>query len=174
MRNDFGRLLRSPGIRAGLFGGTLAALLSLLSLIPFFGCLTMPVSLLVYFGTGVLAAVLHLRRRPRAPMQGVSQAGFLAGLLTGLIDAIVGLVTVPLALAMTGGSQAIIRQLPVEITGLVEALGLTPQTVFGTAGLLVLAVIVALATIVLATLLATLGSLLMAASRPARKVGRRE
>ncbi len=172
MRNDFSRLLRSPGIRAGLIGGTLAALLSLLSLIPFFGCLTMPVSLLVYFGSGVLAAVLHLRRRPRAGTQGVAQAGFLAGLLTGLIDAIIGLVTVPLALAMTGGSQVIVHQLPVEVTTLVDALGLTPQTVFGTAGLLLLAAIVAVATIVLATLLGTLGGLLMAASRPARKVGR--
>ena len=128
----------------------------------------MPVSLLVYFGAGILAAVLHLRRRPRTPAQGVAQVGFLAGLLTGLIDAIVGLLTVPLALAMTGGSRAIISQLPVEVSSLVEALGLTPQTVFSTAGMLLLAVIVALATIVLATLLATLGSLLMAVSRPAR------
>ena len=166
MRNDFSRLLRSPGIRAGLIGGAAAALLSLLGLIPFFGCLTMPVSLVVYFGSGVLAAILQLRRRPRLATQNVTQAGFLAGLVAGLIDAIVGLLTVPLALAMTGGSQTIVTQLPVEITSLVDALGLTPQTVFGTAGLLVLAGLLALATIVLATLLSTLGSLLLAASRP--------
>lgn len=168
MRDDLGRLLRSPGIRAGVIGGTLAALLSLLSLIPFFGCLTLPVSLLVYFGAGALAAVLQLRRRPRATTQGVTQAGFLAGLVTGLIDAIVGLLTVPLALALTGGSQAIVTQLPVEVTSLVDALGLAPETVFGTAGLLLLAAVIALATIVLATLLSTLGSVLLAASRPAR------
>ena len=157
MRNDFSRLLHSPGIRAGLIGGAAAALLSLLGPLPFLGCLTLPVN---------MVAILQLRRRPRLATQNVTQAGFLAGLVAGLIDAIVGLLTVPLALAMTGGSQTIVTQLPVEITSLVDALGLTPQTVFGTAGLLVLAGLLALATIVLATLLSTLGSLLLAASRP--------
>lgn len=161
-------LTRHPGIRAGLLGAIASIVFSLLALIPFFGCLIMPISLFLYLGVGMLAAYLQLRRRPQTSMQRCAQAGFLAGLITGLADGVMGLVTVPVALPLTGGSAAILAQLPPTVSDLVLSLGLTPAEVFSTAGIFVMAAILALLTIVGATLLGTLGSILVVAT-PTRR-----
>ena len=84
--------------------------------------------------------------------------------MTGLADGVVGLATVPLALPMTGGSEAILAQLPPSVADLLSGLGLAPADVFSTSGLFVLAALIAILTVVLATLLATLGSLIYAAT----------
>lgn len=161
-------MTRNPGLRAGILGAAASVVLSLLALIPFFGCLIMPISLFLYLGVGMLAAYLQMRRRPHTSKQRLAQLGFLAGLVTGLVDGVVGLATVPLALPLTGGSGAILAQLPPSISDLIAGLGLAPADVFSTAGIFVLAALMALLTIVLATLLATLGSLIYAAT-PARR-----
>ena len=87
-------MTRHPGLRAGILGAAASIILSLLALIPFFGCLIMPISLLLYVGIGMLAAYLQLRRRPQTSKQRIAQLGFLAGLVTGLADGVVGLATV--------------------------------------------------------------------------------
>ena len=161
-------MTRNPGLRAGILGAAASVILSLLALIPFFGCLIMPISLFLYLGIGMLAAYLQLRRRPHTSKQRVAQLGFLAGLVTGLADGVVGLATVPLALPLTGGSQAILAQLPPSVLDLVAGLGLAPADVFSTGGLFVLAALMAILTIVLATLLGTLGSIIYAAA-PTRR-----
>jgi hypothetical protein len=157
-------LTRHPGLRAGILGAAASIILSLLALIPFFGCLIMPISLLLYVGIGMLAAYLQLRRRPQTSKQRIAQLGFLAGLVTGLADGVVGLATVPLALPMTGGSEAILAQLPPWVADLLSGLGLAPADVFSTGGLFVLAALIAILTVVLATLLGTVGSLIYAAT----------
>lgn len=161
-------MTRHPGIRAGFLGAAASIVFSLLALIPFFGCLIMPVSLFLYLGVGMLAAHLQLRSRPQAFMQRSAQAGFLAGLITGLADGVIGLATVPVALPLTGGSEAILAQLPPSISDLVLSLGLAPADVFSTSGIFVLAALVALLTIVVATILGTLGSILYVAA-PVRR-----
>ena len=127
-------MTRNPGLRAGILGAAASVILSLLALIPFFGCLIMPISLFLYLGIGMLAAYLQLRRRPHTSKQRVAQLGFLAGLVTGLADGVVGLATVPLALPLTGGSQAILAQLPPSVLDLVAGLGLAPAQLFSTGG----------------------------------------
>ena len=166
-------MTRHPGIRAGFLGAAASIVFSLLALIPFFGCLIMPVSLFLYQGVGMLAAHLQLRSRPqafmpRSAMQRSAQAGFLAGLITGLADGVIGLATVPVALPLTGGSEAILAQLPPSISDLVLSLGLAPADVFSTRGIFVLAALVALLTIVVGTILGTLGSILYVAA-PVRR-----
>lgn len=157
-----------PGIRAGIIGAAVSVVLSLLALIPFFGCLLLPVSLIVYFGVGALAALFVVRRRPRASRQLIAQSGFLAGLITGLADALLGLAMTPLALWLTGGSEAILLQLPSSLADLIGSLGLTPAEVFSSSGIFVLAALLAIFTVVLATLLGVLGSILYSAA-PGRR-----
>ena len=124
-----------PGIKAGLIGGAVLIVLNLLGLVPLLGCLSMPLQLLAYVGIGMLAAHWVAPRREGGPAAG---QGAIAGVLAAAIGGLVSIVMAPITLAMSGGPQAILSQLPAESLEALRSAGIDPNTVINagtTAGL---------------------------------------
>jgi hypothetical protein len=76
----------SSGLKAGLIGAGVGLVLSLIGLIPFVGCCTGIIGLLVYAGVGVLAA--YWLTPPRSAGAGAG-AGAIAGLISGVGGSVV-------------------------------------------------------------------------------------
>jgi hypothetical protein len=126
----------SASLKAGLIGAGVAIVLSLLSLVPCLGCITVILALALYVGVGVLAA--HWMETPRDAGKGAG-SGAVAGLITAFGN---GLTTIIInAFRFTvGGGQAMIRQqlrqLPPQILQQWRDLGLNPD-VLANPGLIV-------------------------------------
>ncbi len=75
-----------PFLKAGLIGGAILVVISLLSLIPVLGCVSLPLVLIGYLVVGALAAHFMTPRREsgRAAGQG-ALAGLIASLISGLV-----------------------------------------------------------------------------------------
>jgi hypothetical protein len=117
-----------PFIKAGIFGGLALLVLNLLGLIPGVGLCTLPLSLIVYGAVGALTA--SWMPAPRTPGSAAGQ-GALAGLIAGLIAGILQVILTPLSLAMSGGTEAMLSQLPAESLQQLEELGMNPEAIFG-------------------------------------------
>lgn len=124
-----------PGVKAGLIGGAVLVGLNLLGLVPVLGCLAMPLQLLCYIGIGVLAGYWMAPRRQGGPAAG---QGAIAGLIAAAISGVVSIVLAPVSLALSGGPQAILNQLPLESLEALRSAGIDPSAIINpgtTAGL---------------------------------------
>jgi hypothetical protein len=124
-----------PGIKAGLIGGAVIIVLNLIGLVPVLGCLSMPLQLLGYLGIGMLAGfwLAPPREGGRAAGQGA-----IAGLLAAAIGGVVSIALAPVTLALSGGPQAILSQLPPESLEALRSAGIDPSSIINagtTAGL---------------------------------------
>lgn len=153
-----------PWLKAGLIGAAIMFALSLLSLIPFLSCLTLPLQFLAYLGVGGLAAAYMLPRRETGPAAG---QGALAGLVAGLASGLVGLILTPVSLAMTGGASAIINQLPPDMLRQFEQAGVDPSQLFNTGTITGVTALCCLPTgLIVGAILGALGGLLYASIKP--------
>jgi hypothetical protein len=124
-----------PGIKAGLIGGAVLIVLNLLGLVPVLGCVSMPLQLLAYVGIGVLAGFWLTPRREAGRAAG---QGAIAGLIAAAIGGVVSIALAPVTLALSGGPQAILSQLPAESLEALRSAGIDPNTIINsgtTAGL---------------------------------------
>jgi len=122
--------MNRPWLKAGLIGGGILLLLNLLALIPWFAlsCLTSLLQIVALIGAGMLAA-----RWMPTPRSGGSSAGqgALAGLLAGVLAAVATTILAPLGYSLSGGTEALLSQIPAESLMQLEAAGVDPSMVFG-------------------------------------------
>jgi hypothetical protein len=117
-------------LKAGLLGGGVLVLLNLIGVIPLplLGCLVFILELVAFIGVGALAA----RWLPRPYTSGrAAGEGAVAGLLMGVIGALVSTLLAPLGLTLSGGSNAILKQFPPETLQQLEQAGIDPGVLFG-------------------------------------------
>jgi hypothetical protein len=153
-----------PGVKAGLIGGAALVVLNFIGLVPVLGCIAVPLQLLFYVGIGVLAAYWMAPRREGGPAAG---QGAIAGLIAGAIGGIVSVALAPVSLAMSGGPQAILRQLPPESLQALQSAGIDPAALIGpgtTAGLTAICCLPV--GLLLGAGLGALGALILAGTKP--------
>ena len=124
-----------PGVKAGLIGGAVLVVLDLLGLVPVLGCVSLPLQLLAYVAVGALAGFWLAPRREGGRAAG---QGAIAGLIAAAIGGIVSVALAPVTLALSGGPQAILSQLPAESLEALRSAGIDPNAVINsgtTAGL---------------------------------------
>jgi len=117
--------MSKAGLKAGLIGGGIVAVLQLLGLIPIpcLGCFLCLVILAVYVGAGVLAAFwLPI---PRSAGDGAG-AGAIAGVVAGIIGGVLGMIVSAIQFAITGGGAAIMSQIPQESLDALRDAGVDP------------------------------------------------
>jgi hypothetical protein len=152
-----------PFIKAGIYGGIAMLVLNLLGLIPMVALCILPLSLIVYGAVGALAA--SWMPAPRTPGSAAGQ-GALAGLIAGLVAGILQVILTPLSLAMSGGTEAMLSQLPAESLRQFEELGLNPEAIFGAGTFAGFALVCCLPlTLVLGAGLGALGAVIYASVR---------
>jgi len=152
-----------PAVKAGLVGGAAAVIISLFSLIPVCGCFSLPVEWLIYLLAGGLAAYWMAPRRETGP---AASQGAIAGLIVGAISGLVGMVLAPISLALSGGADQILSQLPPEALKAFQDAGVDPSILFGTGGALGMGAVCCGLDIVIALALGALGGVIYAAVRP--------
>jgi hypothetical protein len=112
-------------LKAGGVGAGILLVLNLLGLIPCVGCITLILSLLVYVGVGVLAALWM-----PAPRDGASGAknGAVAAIVAGLVSGVVNMVLAGIQFAISGTSQMTqaINDLPPDQAAALAELGISP------------------------------------------------
>jgi hypothetical protein len=112
-------------LKAGGVGAGVLLVLNLLGLIPCVGCITLILSLLVYVGVGVLAALWM-----KPPRNGASGAknGAVAALAAGLISGLVNMVLAGIQFSISGTSQMteIINNLPPDQAAALAEAGISP------------------------------------------------
>ena len=155
--------MNRPAVRAGLIGGGAAAVVALLGLIPVCGCFSLLLEWLVFIGAGVLAAAWMLP--PRQAGQG-GREGALAGLITGAIGGLVNMLLAPVSLALSGGTQQILNQLPPESLQAFKDAGVDPSVLFGTGSVLGIGAVCCGIGLVVALALGALGGFIYASAKP--------
>jgi hypothetical protein len=153
-----------PGVKAGLVGGAALVILNLVGLVPVLGCVAFPLELLFYLGIGVLAAFWMAPRRAGGPAAG---QGAVAGLIAGAIGGIASVALAPVSLAMSGGPQAILRQLPPESLQALQSAGIDPSAIVNSGTTAGLTAICCLPIgLLLGAGLGAVGALIMAGAKP--------
>jgi hypothetical protein len=156
--------MRSPALKAGLIGAGAMIVIGLVGLIPFLGCISLPLEWLAYIAIGALAAYWLAPIRQNG--QGAGQ-GALAGLIAGLVGGIVRTVLAPASLALSGGSQAIISQLPPDSLQAFRSAGIDPSTFFGPGMMAGFTAVCCLPVgLLLGAALGALGGLIYASAKP--------
>jgi hypothetical protein len=118
--------MSKAGLKAGLIGGGIVAVLQLLGLIPIpcLGCFLCLAILAVYVGAGVLAAFwLPI---PRSAGDGAG-AGAIAGVVAGIIGGVLGMIVSAIQFAITGGGATIMSQIPQESLDALRDAGVDPN-----------------------------------------------
>lgn len=155
--------MNRPAIKAGLIGGVAAVVVSLIGLIPICNCLSFPAQLLIYLVVGGLAAFWMTPRREPGNAAG---QGAIAGVITGVIAGLVGMILAPVSLAISGGADQILSQLPPEALQALRDSGVDPSVFLGTGGALGIGALCCVGSIIIAALLGALGGLIYAAIKP--------
>lgn len=161
----------SPWLKAGLIGGAVLIVLSLLGLIPFLclGCIVLVLEFLVYAGTGALAAhwMQPTRDAGSAAGQGALAAG-VAALIGGVVDTIISLIR-----AAVVGTGEVMSQIPPETFQQLKDAGIDPQafesmmeTFAGTGGALLCGSICCVIGLLIAAALGAVGGAIYTAMRP--------
>ncbi len=115
-----GETWRAIALKAGLAGGSVVAVLQLVGLIPCVGCLTSLLSWVTHVGAGVLSAYW-------LPIPRSAGVGALAGLVTGIIGGIFGMVASGIQFAITD-SASVLSQIPQESLDALTAAGMNLPT----------------------------------------------
>ncbi len=157
--------MSQAGLKAGLIGGVIVAVLQMLGLIQI-TCVLCALCLLIlatYVGTGALAGFwLPI---PRRAGDGAG-AGAIAGVVTGVIHGIFGMIISAIQFVITGGSAAVLSQMPQESLDALNELGMDPSLFTGAAsigGVLLLGALCCVFYIVLAAVLGAIGGAVFAA-----------
>lgn len=150
------------GLRAGLIGGVVVAALQLAGFITSncLGCFILIFSWATYAGVGVLAA--YWLPIPRSAGDGAG-AGAIAGLVTGVIGGILNMIASGLQFAITGGSAAVLSQIPQESLDAIRDTGLDPATFTGIGFVLSVGAFCCLVGMVIAAGLGAIGGAVFAA-----------
>jgi hypothetical protein len=156
--------MKSPALKAGLVGVLVILFVNLVGLIPVLGCVSLPLELLAYIAIGALAAFWMAPRRETG--RGAGQ-GALAGLIAGIASGLLRAVLTPVSMALSGGSQVFLDQLPAESLQALQQAGIDPNTLFsgGTMAGIVLLCCFPLG-LLLGAGLGALGGLIFAAAKP--------
>lgn len=156
--------MRSPGLKAGLIGGLVLAIVDLLGLIPVVGCITLPLELLLFLGIGALAGFWMAPPRSAGPAAG---QGAIAGLIAGAIGGLVNVLLAPVSLAISGGSDAILRSLPPESLQALESAGIDPYALASPGAMAGLTAVCCLPlALLLGAGLGALGAAILAGTKP--------
>ncbi len=115
------------GLKAGLVGGGVAAILSFTTFIPCLQCLSVPLMFLAYAMAGALAA--YWTPKPRTAGDGAA-AGAVAGAVAGAIGGIAWMIVSAVAYSVLGGADYMVRNLPPEMLQMFRDYGLDPLAVF--------------------------------------------
>ncbi len=149
-------------LKAGLIGGGILIVLQLIGLIPLLGCVTLPLTFVVFIVTGALSA--SYTPPIRQPGQGAGQ-GLLAALISQLVGGVVGL-AVTIIQASTGATARAISQIPPQALQQIRDLGIPARMLFGTAGASIIGSICCVIGIVIAVGLGAMGGAIYASLKP--------
>ncbi len=153
-----------PFLKAGLIGGAILVVISLLSLIPVLGCVSLPLVLIGYLVVGALAAHYMSPRRETGRAAG---QGALAGLIASLISGIVQTVLTPLGFSMSGGAEMLVAQLPAETLQQLQQAGIDPNVLFSGATMAGVSLLCCLpVSLLIGAGLGALGGVIYAAAKP--------
>lgn len=117
----------SASLKAGLIGAAVAVVFALLGLVPCLGCITWILTLVLYVGVGVLAAIWM--EPPRDAGKGAGN-GAVAGLIAALGGGITNVIVSAVRFTVGGGQAAMMRQfrqLPPEFREPWRDLGIDPS-----------------------------------------------
>jgi len=116
--------MSKAGLKAGIIGGVIVAVLQLMGLIPIpcAGCFICLLGWAVYVGAGALAA--YWLPTPRSAGDGAG-AGAIAGVVTGLVGGIFGMIVSAIQFAFLGGAE-VISQIPPELMDLFGDMDIDP------------------------------------------------
>jgi hypothetical protein len=156
--------MSQAGLKAGLIGGAIVALLQLVGLIPFgcLGCFIWIPSWATYVGVGALAA--YWLPIPRSVGDGAG-TGAIAGIVTGIIGGIFSMIVSGINFAITGGSAAILSQIPQESLDALRDAGLDPATFTGFGAVLGISAFCCVVSMVIAVALGAIGGAIFAAAK---------
>jgi hypothetical protein len=152
-----------PGwLKAGLIGAAALVLLNLIGLIPFLGCVTLPLTIVVYAVVGGMAA--SYMPPVRTAGQGAGQ-GALAALVAALIGGFVGLI-IAVIQASLGDTAQILSQLPPEALQAVKDAGIPPDLLAGLGGASICGSVCCGIGMLIAAILGAVGGGIFAAAKP--------
>jgi hypothetical protein len=156
--------MKSPALKAGLVGAIIVLVFNLVGIIPVIGCVGLPLELIAYIAIGALAAFWITPRREGGRAAG---QGALAGLIAGAVSGVLRAILTPLSMRLSGGTSAILSQLPAESLQSLQQAGIDPNVIFGggTMAGLVLVCCLPLGLLIGAGL-GALGGLIFAAAKP--------
>jgi len=156
--------MKSPAVKAGLIGALIVLMVNLMGIIPVIGCIGLPLELVAYIAIGALAGFWIVP--PRATGRAAGQ-GALAGLIAGVASGIIRTILTPLSMKLSGGTSALLSQLPPESLQSLQQAGLDPNVIFGGGTMAGLVLICCLpAGLLLGAGLGALGGLIFAAAKP--------
>ena len=156
--------MKSPALKAGLIGAAIVLVLNLVGIIPVIGCIGLPLELIAYIAIGALAGFWMVP--PRATGRAAGQ-GALAGLIAGIASGIIRAILTPLSMKLSGGTSAMLSQLPPESLQQLQQAGLDPNVIFGGGTMAGLALVCCLPLgLLLGAGLGALGGLIFAAAKP--------
>lgn len=152
----------SPWLKAGLAGAAIVVVLNLLGLIPCVGLITCFLALLVYAGTGALAAywLPPVREAGTAAGQG-ALAALIAALIGGIVNTIIS--TMQMAVLDTA---TFLSQLPPETLRQMEQAGMDPNVFVGPGAGALVGSACCLIGLILAAVLGAIGGAIFAAIKP--------
>jgi hypothetical protein len=155
--------MNRPAVRAGLIGGAAAVVVALLGLIPVCGCFSWLLTLVVFLGSGLLAA----RWLPAPRQAGPAAAeGAIAGVIAGAANLVINMLLAPLGVALSGGPQSVLSQVPAEYLKALADAGIDPSSLVNTGSILGVAACCGIVGVVFAAGLGALGGVIYGGAKP--------
>ncbi len=111
------------GLKAGLIGGAILLVVTLLSQIPGICCFCYPLTFLIYLGVGALAT--FFLQPPREAGSGAG-AGTIAGLISGALGGLVWIIAITIQIALTDQGDIMATIDPAAMQQLIE-MGIDPE-----------------------------------------------
>ena len=156
--------MKSPALKAGLIGAAIVLVLNLIGIIPVIGCIGLPLELVAYGVIGALAALWMMPRREAGRAAG---QGALAGLIAAAVSGVVRAILTPISMQLSGGTSAILSQVPPESLQALQQAGIDPNVIFGGGTMAGLVLVCCLPLgLMLGAGLGALGGLIFAAAKP--------
>ena len=154
--------MTQAAVKAGLVGGGVAVVMVFVGLIPCLNCIAPLLMLPLYVGVGVLAAYWL------PPIRTVGEgagAGAIAGLLSALIGGVVDAVVSMVNFAITGGSQALMSQIPPDTLRQFREAGVDPSLFTSAGSVLAVSSLCCIVGLILAAILGAIGGAIYAAAK---------
>jgi hypothetical protein len=151
--------MTNTALKAGAIGGAVAVVVSLISLIPCVGCVSFILSILVYLGTGALAAYWLPAPRETGSAAG---AGAIAAVIAGFIGGAINAIIAAIQVAITGSAQ-MLSQIPPEQLQQLQDAGIDPSLLVGIPGVLICGSGCCLVGLIIAAALGAIGGVVLTA-----------